>query len=524
LKSWYPERGLCLILRGCIIGLFHTIILCACHAQPEYAYLGVTYHEAYQAEKLFLKSLLEDKEPQLEALGIRLLPDESSAESMVEPAISIQCLASWEYEAHFGELVISKTYVVPQEDAFAGRRDTTLAACIQGEETLVAFKDLKPPYIALRVDGLSLEAEKYPLVKVVGISIQTEPPSDEPDDSKIDEEKRTSLQAKVQGLKALLEAEPKPLIEESPEILWIASAGDLMLGRGASEILLKEGPEGIFGGTAEFLLKADLALVNLEGAVSNRGTKVQKSFNFRFDPQVAPALRAAGIDGVLLANNHVFDYGEEGFLDSLAYLEKAGIQVLGAGLEAEAAAKPFIFTKGSNGARIFGIASFPQEKNGWDPLGVAATEGKPGLLHTGKGGGEKLKPHFSKDDNVLDIVLFHGGDEWSKGPNSATRELYQDLIQHGADLIIGSHPHIVQGFEWVLGKAVFWSLGNYVFGGMDNTGGGDEGLFIRLGYSGTKLAYLEPYPLALNHTRTDIAPMEKLDRFYQRSKELQLKP
>lgn len=495
------------------------MMLSACHAQPEYAYLGLTYHEAYQPEQLFLKSLLQERESQLEALGIRLLPDESSAESMPTPDIYIQCLASWEYEAHFGDLVISKTYMVPQEDALAGRRDTTLEACIRGEETLVALNDLKPPYIALRVDGMSLENEQYPLVKVVGISIQTETASDDP---KIDEKKRDSLLAKVQGLEALLQAESKPLIEESPEILWIASAGDLMLGRGASEILLKEGPEGIFGGTAEFLLQADLALVNLEGAVSKRGTKVQKSFNFRFDPQVAPALGASGIDGVLLANNHVFDYGEEAFRDSLTHLKKAEIQVLGAGLDEEAAAQPFIFTKGNTVVRVFGIASFPKEKNGWDPLSVAAAEGKPGLLHVGKGGGEKLKSRFSTDDSTLDIVLFHGGEEWSKRPNPATRELYQDLIQHGADLVIGSHPHIVQGFEWVLGKAVFWSLGNFVFAGMDNTGGGDEGLFIRLGYSGTKLVYLESYPLTLNHTRTTIAPMEKLVRFYQLSKELEL--
>jgi poly-gamma-glutamate synthesis protein (capsule biosynthesis protein) len=436
------------------------------------------------------------------------------------PDIYIHCFVSWEYEAAFGELIIAKTYVAPQADALGGRRDTTLEACISGRETLIAVKDLEPPAIALRVDGLALGDGGYPLVRVMGITVQTAMSS--PDSQRaeeIDEEKRISLQAQAQGLKELLQAASKPFIEEAPEILWIVSAGDLMLGRGASEILLREGPQGIFGGTAALLLKADLALVNLEGAVSNRGTKTPKSFNFRFDPPVAPALRAAGINGVLLANNHVFDYGETAFLDSLSHLEKAGIKVLGAGLDAEAASKPFIFTKGSNTAQVFGIASFPREKNGWDGLTVAAAEGKPGLLHMGKGGGEKLKSRFSKE--ALNIVLFHGGEEWSKGPDASTRALYQDLIQHGADVIIGSHPHIVQGVEWVLGKPIFWSLGNYVFGGMDNTGGGDEGLFIRLGYRGTKLVYLEPYPLILDHTRTRIGPMEKLDRFYQLSRELQ---
>jgi poly-gamma-glutamate synthesis protein (capsule biosynthesis protein) len=123
-----------------------------------------------------------------------------------------------------------------------------------------------------------------------------------------------------------------------------------MLDRGASEILFREGPAGIFGETAEMLDRADLALVNLEGVVSRRGEKVQKSFNFRFVPEIAPALRDAGIDAVLHANNHVYDYGGEAFLDSLSWLEKAGIGVAGAGLNDGAASEPCEFRRGG---RVF---------------------------------------------------------------------------------------------------------------------------------------------------------------------------
>jgi poly-gamma-glutamate synthesis protein (capsule biosynthesis protein) len=292
-----------------------------------------------------------------------------------------------------------------------------------------------------------------------------------------------------------------------------------MLERGAGDILLNEGPEGIFGGTAEFLRDADLALVNLEGAVSGRGTRAQKSFTFRFNPKTAAALRDAGIDAALQANNHAFDYGEDAFLDTLFYLKEAGIGVLGAGVDETAAAGPVVFQSGDRKARVFGIASFPRERTGWDGLTVAAGPDKAGILHAGKGGGDQLKARFSGDD-TLDIVLFHGGAEWSRRPEDAAREFYGDLIRCGADLIIGSHPHIVQGFEWVRGRAIFWSLGNYVFSGMENTGGGDEGLFIRLGFLGTRLVYLEPYPLTLSRARTDIAPPERLDSFYALSREL----
>ncbi|MDR1277283.1 MAG: CapA family protein [Treponema sp.] len=457
------------------------------------------------------------------------------------PDIVVDFFSSWEFEHNFGDILLSKTWYVPREDALAGRKTTDIAACLEGREFLVALPELEPPFIALRVDGKSVDDEAYPLIRAAGIRIQARKPSPEdfpggPLRKKIITKKIEKAYAevlpKIQALEEALRAADKPLIQSSPDILWIASGGDLMLGRGAADILFAEGPVGIFGGTVEFLAQADLTLVNLEGAVSSRGTKVAKSFNFRFDPRIAPALRDAGINGVLLANNHAFDYGEDAFLDSLAWLGEAGIAVLGAGIDEKNAARPFLFQKGAQTVRTFGIASFPREKNGWDGLMAAAGEEKAGLLHARRGGGEKLKALFSQNafensplsldssPEPIDVVLFHGGIEWAARPDTFTREFYTDLVQNGVDLVIGSHPHMVQGFEWILGKPVFWSLGNYVFGGMENTGGGDEGLFIHLGFSGGRLVYLEPFALKLSHVRTTIAPAENLSRFYTLSRQL----
>jgi len=362
-------------------------------------------------------------------------------------------------------------FIVPKEHYLAGRTNTTLAACRSGKEKLVPVEEIAPPYIALRVDGLALGDEGYPL-------------------------------------------------SDTSEVTWIAVGGDTMLDRGASEILFREGPIGIFGGTAEMLASSDLTLINLEGVISSRGERVQKSFNFRFVPEIAEALKNAGIDAVLHANNHVWDYGRDAFLDSLSWLEKAGIGIAGAGVDDDAASQAFVFSKGDETFRVFGIASFPRERNGWDGVSAAAGPNLAGMLHAGRGGREKLKAGMSPNDAPVNIVLFHGRVEWSTRPDAATRELYTDLIDAGADLVIGSHPHIVQGFEWVKGKPVFWSLGNYVFGGMENTEGGEEGLFIRLGYWRGQLVYLEPYALSLTHTRTDISPRERLGVFYARSRAL----
>jgi poly-gamma-glutamate synthesis protein (capsule biosynthesis protein) len=525
--------------------LFCAALFASCTAPPRIDYLTITGGDEFPREYDFLASLF-GKAEFLEPLGFRWSPALSGEEAGTArrdsgkkerppegPEIFIDFAASWAFEETDGGLPISKTWYVPREDALAGRGTAELAACLDGRETLIPLNALEAPFIALRVGDTTVEEPEYPLVKTVELRIRARKPSPDTGGTpgrtragrKIEKAHAEAL-VKIQALEDALRAAEKPLIEEPPGILWIAAGGDVMLDRGAAEILFEEGPRGIFGGTADFLARADLALVNLEGAVSSRGTKVKKSFNFRFDPSVAAALRDAGIDGVLQANNHAFDYGEEAFLDTLTHLAAADIAALGAGLNDDEASRPFFFQKGAHQVRTFGIASFPRERNGWDGLSAAAEAEKAGLLHARRGGGEKLKKHISPDAGTspgtepLDIVLFHGGIEWDTRPDTFTRDFYTGLIRHGADLVIGSHPHVVQGFEWVLGKPVFWSLGNYIFGGMENTGGGEQGLFIRLGFSGRRFVYLEPFPLTLSHTRTTIAPAAELNRFYARSREL----
>jgi len=461
---------------------------------------------------------------EFEAQKLRLRVAENESDGKAHTSMYIDIVSSWEYEGDYGDILISRTFYAPREDPLAARTGTSLAACLDGAEDIVPVTEIMPPFTALRVDGRALGDEAYPLVRVTGVRIRMA------EDQKVGKR----LLEKARFLTEALETAEKTLLCPRPKPLWIASGGDLMLDRGASDILFRQGPAGIFGGTATMLESADLALVNLEGVVSRRGEKVQKSFNFRFVPEVAPALRDAGIDAVLHANNHVFDYGETAFLDSLSFCAEAGIGVVGAGRDDDEASQPFIFRRNDDVCRVFGLASFPRERNGWDGANAAAGPGRPGMLHAQRGGKEKLiarfstgednalepQPNAKREGSPLDIVLFHGGVEWSTRPDAATRKLYTDLIEAGADLVIGTHPHIVQGFEWVNGKPVFWSLGNYVFGGMENTDGGEEGLFIQLGFLDGRLLYMEPFALTLTHTVTSIAPSEKLDTFYTRSREL----
>jgi poly-gamma-glutamate synthesis protein (capsule biosynthesis protein) len=470
--------------------------------------------------------------PQMEALqrafpALRLVPAEIPAEIPAEtgeaPDLLLEFHALWAADAPADFIPLSKTYLVPREDALAGRFNTTLEACREGRETLIPLEALEPPFVALRVDGLCLDDPAYPLVRLEGLTLRA---GKVPDAAGPGEEKRAALE------KALTPAALMP----APELFRLTAVGDLMLGRGAEAILFREGPRGLWGGADPLLAGADLAALNLEGALSSRGSPAAKTYTFRFSPASAGALGEAGIDLVLLANNHSFDWGPEAFTDTLASLDGAGIAAVGAGLNEAAAVRPWSRQKGGDLVRVFGLASFPREASGWDGLSNTAGPERPGILHAGRGGGERMAPLFDRETGegedraaenlaaenpaVLDIVFFHGGQEWQTGPDGPTRRLYTGLIREGADLIIGSHPHIVQGFEWIQGRPVFWSLGNFVFAGMENTGGGDEGLLLCLTYWGKTLLYLEPYPLSLSGPRTDLAPLEKLELFYRRSRDL----
>jgi poly-gamma-glutamate synthesis protein (capsule biosynthesis protein) len=490
-------------LLACFLSIFLVYFLSSCR-DPEF-FVIIQEDSNFADEKVWLENALGSS-PEFEALGLRLGSGDVNAQNAVE--IHIEFFSSWNFEDKPDGIPVSKTWLVPQDNALAGRMDTSLERCLEEKESLVTLDGLFPPFAALRVDGYAAGDDRYPLIRLVGIRFKFD------ENNKYGAEKAAPLE------KLLLEL-PKPLMHEKPVLTWISSAGDMMLGRNAGNILLNQGPGALLGATAEIFLQSDLAMLNLEGPLSSRGRPAQKTFTFRFEPPraLAAAVKSAGIGAVLFANNHAFDYGEEAFLDTINFLEEAGIAFLGVGRNEAEALSPFIFEKDGFSANVWGLASFPRESTGWDGLGHVAAQDKAGFLHAGRGGAEKLKLRIREQGGKesLNIVLFHGGAEWSHRPNAATRELYTGLVSEGADLIIGSHPHIVQGFEWIGDKLIFWSLGNFVFSGMEDTGGGDEGLLIRLGYWGKKPVYIEPFAVDLSGPRVELAPSQKLEDFYRKS-------
>ena len=200
----------------------------------------------------------------------------------------------------------------------------------------------------------------------------------------------------------------------------------------------------------------DVAMVNLENPITDADRKRSgKRFNFRAEPESVAALEAGGIDLVTLANNHTMDYNRPGLLDTLAALDQSDIHAIGAGENITEARRPKILeVKGQR------IAYFGYYNAHWH----AATETNAG---TNPRENEALAADIQAVRDQVDwvVVNFHWGEELARYPAPYQRSIARRAIDAGADLVVGHHPHVLQGAEVYKDRAIVYSLGNFIFGG-----------------------------------------------------------
>ncbi len=267
------------------------------------------------------------------------------------------------------------------------------------------------------------------------------------------------------------------------EEVVVAAIGDIVLGWHLDNIYLKLAGAGKdpfdfpFSGVSDVLEKADIAVGNLEAPFTKRGEKMEKKFNFRVDPEYVKCLKRGGVDVVNLANNHIMDYGGIGLMDTMETLGNAGIRYFGAGENLYEAREPVIIE--ANGLKVAFIGfsnTFPMEMN--------ATKRKPGVVF-GYPGYIKYDVKKAKENADFVVVSFHWGSEKSHRIKSYQKEYARLAVDSGADVVLGHHPHVLQGVETYRGKVIAYSLGNFVFGA-NWTGDIKETmiLFIRLGREG----------------------------------------
>lgn len=234
---------------------------------------------------------------------------------------------------------------------------------------------------------------------------------------------------------------------DKPVSLTITTVGDCTLGTdenfdystSLNAAYEANGEDYFFQNVRSIFQADDLTIANAEGTFTTSETREDKQFAFKSDPEYARIFSSGSVEAVTLANNHSHDYGEQSFEDTKKALDAAGVVHFG-----------------------------------YDETAVMEIKGiKVGLVgiyelgdHLGRT--EQLKKNIQKVKNEgadLTIVVFHWGNEKETVPDSNQTQLGHMAIDEGADLVVGHHPHVLQGIEKYKGKYIAYSLGNFCFGG-----------------------------------------------------------
>jgi poly-gamma-glutamate synthesis protein (capsule biosynthesis protein) len=251
----------------------------------------------------------------------------------------------------------------------------------------------------------------------------------------------------------------KPKAAPAPQAITLAFGGDVHF-EGALAERLASNPSTALAPIAGVLGAADLAMVNLETAVTTRGVAAPKEFNFRAPPAAFAALDAAGVDVATMANNHGMDYGLQGLRDSLAAAAAAGFPVVGIGREADEAFAAHTFTVKGQKVAVIGATQVIDSslRAAW-----SAGDGKPGLASAYDT--ERLVAAVEQARTGADtvVVFLHWGQERNSCPLDRQQELARRLAGAGADVIVGSHAHVLLGGGRMGRAYVHYGLGNFAF-------------------------------------------------------------
>ena len=251
---------------------------------------------------------------------------------------------------------------------------------------------------------------------------------------------------------------PEPTAE--PVSITVSMVGDCTLGTDVNFdqstsfdafYQMKNDPGYFFQNVKDIFTADDLTVANMEGTLTTSNDRQQKTFAFKGDPSYTEILTRGGVEATNLANNHSHDYGDQSYEDTIQYLEAAGITTFG-----------------------------------YDRTAVMDVKGiKVGLI-----GIYELKDGLGRQQQVIDtiqevkdqgaqviIVSFHWGTEKSNIPDDIQKTLAHLAVDQGADLVVGHHPHVLQGIEKYQGKNIVYSLGNFCFGGNKNPSDKDTMIF-----------------------------------------------
>jgi nucleotide-binding universal stress UspA family protein len=255
--------------------------------------------------------------------------------------------------------------------------------------------------------------------------------------------------------------EPEPVETDEPArgVVTLAFAGDIHFERHLRELLGKR-PLAALGPILWTLRDADLTMVNLESAITLRGTPEPKDYHFRTSPAALDLLAGAGVDVVSLANNHAIDYGRVGLRDTLAAVRGSPIPVLGIGENRRAAFRPYEVKVRGTDIAFLAATSEPERARAWaagpNRAGIAtALERRPQALLAA------VRRAASENDVV--VVYLHWGTELVSCPTGNQPAIARALARAGADVVVGTHAHVLLGSGWLGRTYVNYGLANFIW-------------------------------------------------------------
>ena len=234
----------------------------------------------------------------------------------------------------------------------------------------------------------------------------------------------------------------------------LAAVGDVNLGDQTAGAIRSYGLNFPWTSAAPLLRVADVAIANLECAISARGEPAPKEYTFRGHPAATAGLRNAGIDAVSLANNHSLDFGADAFLDTIRHLRRNGVEPFGGGRDLAAAHRAVTRTAGGLRLAFLGYSDVR-------PAGFDATSATPGTARADLPMVDDIRRARRTADVV--VVYFHWGEELAGTPDTRQRSFAATALAAGATVVLGAHPHVLQPVERTRRRLVAWSLGNFVF-------------------------------------------------------------
>ncbi len=285
-------------------------------------------------------------------------------------------------------------------------------------------------------------------------------------------------------------------------IVVISWVGDIYLAGSVNTMARLRGIDYVLAGVSDTLKADSLTVGNLEGSVSTTGKPEKgKQYTFQSPPDLLDGLKSGGIEMVSLANNHVLDFGKEALLEMLGHLSAAGLRFGGAGVSIDSASAPARFTIAGQKVAVLCFSRVISNQNwhaGSYTPGVAGAYDPTRLL---------ASIAAARDSGAIVAVYLHWGKEKKDRPEPYQRLLAHRCIEAGAHLVVGSHPHVLQGFEFYQGRLIAYSLGNFVFSNRDHR----PTVILRTTFRGDSLVSATIVPCRISYLRPEVIE-DKTDR------------